>query len=41
MSLSDLLLNYFVQPLFILNTVLEAILPDYEGSHYILHSPEL
>lgn len=41
MSLSDLLLNYFVQPFLLLNTVLEAILPDYEGSRYILHSPEV
>lgn len=43
LSLSDLhvLLNYFVQPFLLLNTVLEAILPDYEGSRYILHSPEV
>ena len=43
LSLSDLhvLLSYFVQPFLLLNTVLEAILPDYEGSRYILHSPEV
>ena len=27
--------------LFLLLNVLKAILPDYEGSHYTLHSPEV